>query len=80
MTSDKPDHDDEFTRGFTELSQSMFDDGSRVVTASYTPKEVAPVNTQKRLSKRVLWAIAIIIAASLAGIAFALTLSAFQAA
>jgi hypothetical protein len=78
MANDRADSEDEYTRGFTELPDSMFDDGSRVITAPFTPKEVAHINPEKRLSKKVIWSIVTIVTLSLGGLIAVIALSSSQ--
>ncbi|MEY2676648.1 MAG: hypothetical protein RIT51_1010 [Actinomycetota bacterium] len=69
---------DSYTRDFTELPEEMFDDGAPIETRPITPKQTAPVDTQKGLSRRVLWTIISIVLVCGSAIAFLISTSSSQ--
>jgi preprotein translocase subunit Sss1 len=51
-----------------------------VITRQITPKTKAPVESQKGLSKRVLWTIVVIVVVGIVGIAIAVAAASTQTA
>lgn len=76
--TEKPLEDMDLSREVEEIPEGIYDDGRDIVTRQITPKAMAPVVSQKGLSKRVLWTIVSIIVVGSAGISLALTLAASQ--
>ena len=69
---------EKYTRDFTELSEDMFDDGAPIETRPIPPKQTAPVDTQKRLSRKVLWTIISIVLVCGGAIGLLISLSSSQ--
>lgn len=72
--------DEDLSRPVAEIPQGIYDDGTPIITRQITPKAKAPVESQKGLSKRVLWTIVTILVLGLAGIGLAIALASSQSA
>ena len=76
--TEKPLEDMDLTREVGEIPEGIDDNGREIVTRQITPKAKAPVDSQKGLSKRVLWTIVTILAVGGVGVSLALSLAASQ--
>jgi hypothetical protein len=80
MTSEKMFEEEDLTREIGEIPQNIYDDGRQIITRQITPKAVAPVESQKGLSKRVLWTVVSIVVLGLAAVGVAIAMSASHSA
>ncbi len=78
MTSEKMFEGEELTRDIAEIPEGIYDDGQQIVTRAITPKQKAPVDSQKGLSRRVLWTVVAIVVLGLGSIAVALAMASSQ--
>ena len=76
--TEKPLEDMDLTREVGEIPEGIYDNGREIVTRQITPKAKAPVDSQKGLSRRVLWTIFTILALGGVGVSLALSLAASQ--
>ncbi|MEN9731111.1 MAG: hypothetical protein RL488_421 [Actinomycetota bacterium] len=72
--------EDDLSRPVSEIPADIYDDGKKVITRQITPKTKAPVESQKGLSKRVLWTIVVIVVVGIVGIAIAVAAASTQTA
>jgi hypothetical protein len=72
--------DEDLTHEVSEISPDIYDDGRPLITRQITPKSVAPVESQKGLSRRVLWTVVSIVVLGLAAAGVAIALSASHSA
>ncbi len=80
MTSDKMFEEEDLTREIAEIPEGIYDDGQQIVTRTITPKQKAPVTSQKGLSRRVLWTVVTILVVGLGAIGVALAMASSQTA
>jgi hypothetical protein len=80
MTAENILDEDDLSRPVSEIPAEIYDDGRPIITRQITPKTKAPVESQKGLSKRVLWTIVSIVALGVAGIAIAVAAASTQTA
>jgi hypothetical protein len=80
MTSEKMFEEEDLTREIGEIPQNIYDDGRQIITRQITPKSVAPVESQKGLSKRVLWTVVSIVALGLVAVGVVIAMSASHSA
>ncbi|MCX8530565.1 MAG: hypothetical protein ORN27_10960 [Rhodoluna sp.] len=78
MTSEKIFEDEDLSREIEEIPANIYDDGREIITRQITPKQKAPVSSQKGLSKRVLWTVVAIVVIGVAAIGVALALASSQ--
>jgi hypothetical protein len=78
MTSEKMFEEEDLTRDIEDIPEGIYDDGSQIITRSITPKQKAPVISQKGLSRRVLWTVVAILVIGLGSIAVALAMASSQ--